>query len=110
MVSVFVVSADGTVTEVANVLSGAELDEIAEKIVSRLTGSVISSAFPTWVGEYVRNSTGGHQWEASYWLPLMGSAGIQTRWVFESDGAIRLELANPSGANFWRGTFRPTDS
>lgn len=88
-------------------LTSKELDELADKVVTRLNGSVISSAFPASIGKYIRGCTNGHSMLWSHWLPLRGPDGVQATYVFEVDGVMRLELADPSGFTFWRGTFRP---
>jgi hypothetical protein len=92
------------------VLSGGDLDELADKVVSRLNGSVISSAFPAFIGRYIQNTLAGHSMMWSHWLQLRGPDGIQATYIFEVDGVMRLELADSSGCIFWRGTFRPEES
>ena len=87
-------------------LSGKELDELADKVVTRLNGSVISSALPANLGEYIRVATGGLRWQVSHWVPLAGQYGLQMEWVIENDGVIRLEMSDPAGWVFWRGVFR----
>lgn len=83
------------------------LELITDRIVAKLSGCMISSAFPAHVGEYIRESTRGHQRQCSHWIYLTGNNGLQATYHLEVDGAMRLELATPDGEIFWRGTFRP---
>lgn len=90
-------------------MADVDLDALADKVVDRLNGSVISSAFPAHVGAWLRNQAKYSPWYTSHWLQLGGREGIQASYEIATDGAMTLSLSDPSGQMFWRGTFRPVE-
>lgn len=95
-----------------------ELDEegerivgrVADRIVDRLSASVIPSSFPAEIGDWIRRS---YQDGARIWrhvIPMNGPTCICADYRFNPDGTFQLELQDTNGRCFWRGTFRPVDA
>lgn len=85
------------------------VDEIARRVVEKLGRSVIPSVIPAEIGQLIRDAAGhgGFQWR--YSIPLMGPNSLITQWYMQPNGSLRLELLNPNGEMFWRGTFEIAD-
>lgn len=84
-------------------------DTLADRIVGRLGGSVISSSFPAYIGDMIREACKGAQLQQINQLYLFGPECIATFWVLSPDGTLMLEMRDHMGQTFWRGTFRPAD-
>ena len=88
-------------------MADLDVDAFADAVMARLNGSVISSALPAHVGEWLREAaTHGQrmQWNQIY---LAGPNCLSTHWTINPDGTLQLELDGPDGSFIWRGTFRP---
>jgi hypothetical protein len=95
--------------ELAAAAGRVDLDELADKIVARLGGSVISSAIPASVGEWLRAAVGDYPFQFSHLIPLNYGHYLSAVYHIGSDGAIRLEFLDEHGSWFWRGTFNPKE-
>ena len=85
-------------------------DELADRIVERLSASVVPSSIPAEAGQWVRDTAkhGSLVWRFS--IPMAGATALLTDWRLNPDGTITLELQDTNACPFWRGTFRPADS
>jgi hypothetical protein len=86
-----------------------ELDPaaIADAVVARLGGSVISSALPAHVGAMIRRAAQGGNRIQTNQIYLRGPDYLITDWWMEADGTLRLEMRGRDGSFVWRGVFRP---
>ena len=100
----------GTVEKVLDQIadeSPAAFDMLAEKIVKRLSASVIPSALPAWAGDWIREVAkhGSYVW--SYTIPMGAGTCMGVFSRLNPDGSLHMEFHDTNGCPFWRGTFRP---
>lgn len=80
---------------------------IAAAVVEELHGSVISSALPAHVGEWLREAAAYGQRYQQNQVYLSGPNCLLTKWLINTDGTLQLEFDGPDGSFLWRGVFRP---
>ena len=82
---------------------------LADLIVERLNGPMISSSIPADIGAWIRKTAehGSFWWQFS--IPMTGATCIGTHWKLHPDGTMGLELTDSNGRIFWRGTFHPAE-
>lgn len=83
------------------------IGEIADAVVEKLNGSVISSVLPAFIGDWVRKTCEQNQLLYRHMIPMRGPTVMMTEWRLNTDGTILLDLQDTNGQTFWRGTFRP---
>jgi hypothetical protein len=84
--------------------------QVTDRIVDRLTSSVIPSSFPAEVGEWIREA---HKHGASLYrhmIPMGGPTAMFADYRVNPDGTLNLEFQDTNGCPFWRGTFRPVEA
>lgn len=84
-------------------------DLVAELTVQKLGGSMVSSAIPSEIAQYLRNEVRGWPYRYRHVIPL-GTGGLSVSWIVNPDGSISQELATVNGDIFWRGQFVPADA
>jgi len=90
-------------------LLARRVDGLADKIITRLSASVIPSSFPAYVGAMIREACKFGQVHGNYVIPLRGPLAIRAMYYFSPDGTFQIELSDINGSPFWRGTFRPEE-
>ena len=88
----------------------ANAETIADLVVAKLGGPVISSVIPAEVGAWIRQTCGHSQLLYRHMIPMNGPSCIHSEWRLNPDGSIIQELQDTTGCAFWRGTFRPAEA
>jgi hypothetical protein len=89
--------------------SAGEIEQLADLIVEKLNQSVIPSAIPAEIGEWIRETCGHSQFYYRHMIPMSGPTCIHAEWKLNPDGTINLQLQDTNARPFWFGTFRPAD-
>ena len=84
--------------------------QITDRIVERLSASVIPSSFPAEIGDWIRDACkhGAMLWRHT--IPMSGPTALFAEYRVNPDGTLNLELQDTNGCPFWRGTFRPVEA
>jgi hypothetical protein len=85
------------------------IDRIAQRVSEKIGASVIPSAFPAEVGEWIREAC---KYNASLWrhqIPMTGPTAMHAEYRLNPDGTMNLQFQDTNGRPFWNGTFRPAE-
>jgi hypothetical protein len=96
--------------ETDEVFSDLIANRIAGRVVERLGGSVISSAFPAEVGDWIRDAVKNGAYLYRFTIPMVGPTAIFVEYRINPDGTIIQEFQDTNGRPFWHGTFRPVEA
>lgn len=88
-------------------LSNSDVRQIADAVVEKIGVSVIPSSLPAHIGQMLRETAKYGAYQYVYMLPGGGPYALSVQFVVNPDGTLNMELRDPSGCAFWRGTFRP---
>ncbi len=99
--------------EIARQMAGTHGDDalaevtglLAQAVVDRLGGAVISSAWPRYVTDAIGETTGGRSYIYQHLIPLSGYNSLMACWHLNGDRSVTLELRDWMGQPFWWGTF-----
>lgn len=83
------------------------IELLTARITERLSASVISSVFPAFIGEQIREAHQAGGRVMSHVIPLKGPVALFAHYRFNPDGTINMEFRDTAGRPFWEGTFRP---
>lgn len=84
--------------------------QITDRIVERLSASVIPSSFPAMIGDWIRETCKYGSMTLTHVVNMDRGTVLFAQYKFSSDGILNLELRDTNNCPFWSGTFRPADA